>query len=161
MGQKVKYDPAMLQILGSLDAENAADKDFLRMKKVASEELQTMFIEEGAKQERQKREKREREESEKKAAEEKTRKVQAEVQKKHKERKQEEQARNWGLTPKNLRNLLPGRGEIQDVFSIQFHPINKFFNVRYPSPSGLPTAFDFSLHVFCFSVCLGWAKLIL
>ena len=58
-------------------------------------------------------------------------------------RKQEEAARLWNLTPKELRDFLPGGGSIENTFSIEYHPVKEYFRVKYPSPSDCN--FDFML----------------
>jgi hypothetical protein len=48
-----------------------------------------------------------------------------------------ENERQWGLTPPGLRLLLPGGGEIQNVFFAQQHPINEFYRTVYPDAGAL------------------------
>ncbi len=43
-----------------------------------------------------------------------------------------EATRQWGLTPPELRLLLPGAGSIPDTFWMQYHPYNEFFRAVYP-----------------------------
>ena len=70
-----------------------------------------------------------------------------------KSRKQEEAARLWNLTPKELREFLPGGGSIENTFSIEYHPVKKYFRVKYPSASDCNFEFilflSHMLSVFC------------
>ena len=50
-----------------------------------------------------------------------------------------ENEKQWGLTPPGLRLLLPGGGEITNVFSAQCHPINGYYRVAYPDAGHWPT----------------------
>lgn len=112
------------------------------MKKVATEELQNMLMEKGANKERadqaEKKQKTSKEQDkEPKGEEEQEQEILLERLKnaaaaERKERKKEEQARNWGLTPGDLHKLLPGRGELKDEFTIEFHPVLQYFRVRFP-----------------------------
>lgn len=105
-GQQRAIDPSILQILGELDPENAADKDFQKVKKIAMEEMQERLIRKGADHARAKdKEAAEKQETDRKKreAEEKEKAEKAEA-----ERRKEVQKRNMGLTPKDLKDFLPG-----------------------------------------------------
>ena len=131
--QQRAVDPSKLGIFSNLDPENAADKDFEKVRKVALEELQERMIDKGvAKQkgvqdeEKKKneiaREKREKEEKERYEREQKT-------------RKQETQQRLKDCTPKALKEFLPGGGniDIAEIPTIEYHPVLCHFRVRYAS----------------------------
>ena len=142
MGKNKAIDPSLLKILGALDPENAQDTDFLVMKKYASEELERQLAEAAVSDHIHKQaEKQENAEKPPPAPEgeplnkdpqEVEEKLQRAAAAEQKERKQEVQARNWGLTPKGLRELLPGKGLIVDTFYIEYHPIQQFFRCKYP-----------------------------
>ena len=50
MGRKASVDPRVLHLVAGLDAENADDHIYKKMKQQATEELQKGFIEKGRKQ---------------------------------------------------------------------------------------------------------------
>eukprot|EP00435_Cladocopium_sp_Y103_P028493 s2646_g7.t1 len=133
MGTTKLVDPSILQVLSHLDPENAEDSRFLKLKKLAQEELESCLIEHGRVQvEKEKEEERKEREHPKGNMEEVAR---AREVAERKNRKQEEAARLWNLTPKELRDFLPGAGSIENTFSIEYHPVNQYFRVKYPSAS--------------------------
>jgi len=50
-----------------------------------------------------------------------------------------ENVKQWGLTPPGLKLLLPGGGEIANVFYAQFHGIHEYYRVAYPDAGHWPT----------------------
>ena len=149
MGTTKLIDPSILQVLSHLDPENAEDTQFLKMKKMAQEELENCLIQHGrAKKEKEVNEKERREKErneEKKTPKENMEEVaKAREISERRSRKQEEVARLWNLTPKELRDFLPGGGSIDNTFSIEYHPVKEYFRVKYPS------AFDRNVLRFCF-----------
>lgn len=55
------------------------------------------------------------------------------LRKEHKSSEDTVKMRHWNLTPPDLKNLLPGRGEIKGVFWARHDPNNRFFRVDYPT----------------------------
>lgn len=53
--------------------------------------------------------------------------------KEHKSSVDSVKMRQWNLTPPDLKNLLPGRGEIKGIFWARHDPNNRFFRVDYPT----------------------------
>ena len=45
----------------------------------------------------------------------------------------EQRLRQWNLTPPELRQLLPGNGEIVGVFSMRWHPHQRWWRVTFPT----------------------------
>ena len=140
MGTTKLIDPSILQVLSHLDPENAEDSMFLKMKKMAQEELEQCLVQHGRAEKEKEVDEKVRLEKEK---EEQKRSAKAKEIGERKCRKQEEAARLWNLTPKELRDFLPGGGSIENTFSIEYHPVKEYFRVKYPSPSDCN--FDFML----------------
>ena len=149
MGRQKAVNPEILQIVSGLDAENAEDQIFKKMKKQASEELQRSFVSAGKKQaERERRPPpappqagqnpgssaaqpaapRDGEMQQHEAA-------RARAHAEHKKHEQQNAERLNQLTPPTLRSFLPGGGTITDTFSIEYHPVQKHFRVKYPCGS--------------------------
>ena len=109
--QQRAVDPSILGILSNLDPENAADKDFEKVRKVAMEELQERMIDKGVAKQKglQQDEEKKRNEiaREKREIEEKER-----YEREQTTRKQETQQRLKDCTPKALKEFLPGGGNI-------------------------------------------------
>ena len=166
LGRKRKVSPAVLQIVANLDPENQEDSIFKKMSKEASEQLQKSFEEEGAEKQKRRAAAKQKEDQDKQEAPRKPpelhkhEEAKARVHAEHKAREKETTERLMNLTPPDLKQFLPGGGEIKDTFWIDYHPIAKKFRVKYPrvfagrafgfqrAPFAYPTRpFFFELHL--------------
>ena len=72
--------------------------------------------------------------------------------------------RQWELTPKDLKNLLPGRGSIAGVFYMRYNPIQEFFRSDYPTGDFPITLvfFRFLFGLLCYASTINdaWASFI-
>ena len=137
-GGKASVDPSILEIVSELDPENKEDGTFRNMKKAAKEELHHILRKCGKNKEKGDVE----EEAEQTAAEPKDSNKESEARKfeearrkaetERAARKEEAGKRLTGLTPANLKRYLPKEGDEPGI-SIEYHPIQNFFRVRYPS----------------------------
>lgn len=125
-GPQRHVDPGILHIMAELDPENAADPGFLKVKKLAMEELGEKMLKKAA----DNKDDDDMGKAEKKAKERETKEKEA-AEKERKERVKETQKRAFGLTPKELKDFLPGKG-VDGLMSVEYHPILQHFRVKYP-----------------------------
>ena len=138
-GGKRTLSPDILELVAHLDGKNQQDRTFQQMQKEASEQLQGMLIKRGRAQQKKEQDDAQEEEAEKtrlaqtrKAAEDKAAKAES-------NREQAEMTRLSGLTPADLRDFLPrqGRSDGQVIMTIEYHPVQSYFRVKYPCDSSV------------------------
>ena len=118
-----KVDISLLSTVAALDEENA--ETFKPMARAALYEFTQQIYKRGKEQQRK--------DTVQKQAQEQIEKENAEKAVKRKI----ECERNWGLTPNDLKLLLPGGGAISGVFYAQYHPLKGYFRCAYPLDSRL------------------------
>ena len=124
--------------VAGLDAENAEDRVFKKLKQHASEELQKSLVGKKKAAKDKPPQPSERKPPPKAAGPappdpaelQKHEEEKARVHAEHKQHQMKAAERLNGLTPDSLKTLLPG-GDSAEL-SIEFHPVQKHFRVKYP-----------------------------
>ena len=125
-GKQKAVDLSVLGAVAALDEENA--QDFEKMRKHAIMQFEAQVYGRGKSDGQNEAEENHREINESKMKE----KLEGQEARQRAHREQENE-RMWGLTPNDLKELLPGGGAINCVFWAQCHPYNEFFRIDYPT----------------------------
>lgn len=141
MGKPEPVDLSVLSMVSELDTDN--QESFECVKKEALKQLEEKIYGKGklaGLEQAAKHTSSENKEAHEKEVEEVHAKAKAKAEKidiAHEKSMKSENMRNWGLTPPELRQLLPGKGEIAGHFWMRWHPTNHWWRVTYPTTGHL------------------------
>ena len=134
MGEKTETtDLSVLSMVGELDTDN--QESFECVKKDALKQLEAKIYGKGklAGLESAKHDSREAKEAYEKTVHAKAKAKAEKIDVDHEKTLKAENMKNWGLTPPELKELLPGKGEIPGQFWMRWHPTNHWWRVTYPT----------------------------
>lgn len=125
---KEKVDLNVLAMVSELDTDN--QESFKKLKEHAMLELEAKVFGKGKLSTLESNHKEDKEKKEKvlKHGEVKAKKIVKEAEAKTKG----ENMKQWGLTPPELKALLPGGGSIAGVFWMRWHPVKHWWRATYP-----------------------------
>ena len=125
-------DVSVLAAISELDAENAGEHAFRNMKERAMQMFEETVYGEGVQKGLDKKLDREKDEGKRAANYKEAAERADQAVKEHKTAEQKHVVRQFELTPPDLKQLLPGAGEISGVFYARYNPIAGWFSAQYP-----------------------------